>query len=90
MTAVLGYLLLALLGLHGNLFGIDTIYSTVLTLWAFLGQALRDGKEASCQSAVARIVTHQQQAGLPGPTSDRGDYCRARCKSPEATLNPVF
>ncbi|MFV0443206.1 MAG: hypothetical protein ACK5Q5_06520, partial [Planctomycetaceae bacterium] len=31
---------------HGQLFGVGTIYSTVVTLWAFLGQVLRDGKEA--------------------------------------------
>ena len=48
---------------HGNLFGLDSVYSTIVVVWAFLGQVLRDGKEASCQSAVARIVTHQHQQG---------------------------
>ena len=28
---------------HGNLFGMNTIYSTVITVWAFLGQVLREG-----------------------------------------------
>ncbi|MFV0442099.1 MAG: IS4/IS5 family transposase, partial [Planctomycetaceae bacterium] len=65
---------------HGNLFGVGTIYSTVVTLWAFLGQVLRDGKEASCQSAVARIASYQLQTGGDVPTSDTGDYCRARAK----------
>src|SRR5206468_10269454 len=37
---------------HGNLFGLEQIYSTALMVRAFLGQVLRDGKEASCQSAV--------------------------------------
>src|SRR5947207_816557 len=55
---------------HGNLFGCGAIYSTVVTLWAFLGQALRDGKEASCRSAVARVVVHRLQAGLSAPTED--------------------
>jgi len=71
---------------HGNLFGVDSIYSTVLVVWAFLGQVLRDGKEASCQAVVARIVTHQQVAGLAVPTSDTGDYCRAHSKLAEAAL----
>jgi putative transposase len=73
---------------HGNLFG-GTVYSTVVTLWAFLGQALRDGKEASCRSAVAHIVVHQAQAGLPVPTEDTGDYCRARAKLSVAALRDV-
>ena len=74
---------------HGNLFGMNTIYSTVITVWAFLGQVLRDGKEASCQAAVAEIVTHQQVVGLAVPTSDTGDYCRARGKISEAALHDL-
>jgi hypothetical protein len=69
---------------RGNLFGSQQIYSTALMVWAFLGQVLRDGKEASCQSAVARIVTHQHQLGHAVPTSDTGDFCRARAKLSEA------
>ena len=74
---------------HGNLFGMKDVYSTVVTLWAFLGQVLRDGKEASCQSAVANIVTYQQQAELPAPTADTGDFCRARAKLSEAALHDL-
>jgi hypothetical protein len=74
---------------HGNLFGMGSIYSTVVTVWAFLGQVLRDGKEASCQAAVAEIVTHQQMAGLAVPTNDTGDYCRARGKLSEAALHDL-
>ena len=74
---------------HGNLFGMNTIYSTVITVWAFLGQVLRDGKEASCQAAVAEIVTHQQMVGQAVPTSDTGDYCRARSKISEAALHDL-
>jgi putative transposase len=68
---------------HGNLFGEERIYSTALMIWAFLGQVLRDGKEASCQSAVARIVSHQHQLGRAVPTNDTGDFCRARAKLSE-------
>ena len=44
---------------HGNLFGRGTIYSTAMMVWSFLSQVLRDGKEAACQAAVARVVVHQ-------------------------------
>jgi putative transposase len=74
---------------HDNLFGMNSIYSTVITVWAFLSQALQDGKEASCQSAVANIVTHQVQAGRAVPTADTGDYCRARAKLSEAALHEL-
>ncbi len=55
-------------------------YSTVIVVWAFLSQVLKDGKEASCQSAVARIVSHCLEVGVEPPTSDTGDYCKARAK----------
>lgn len=74
---------------HGNLFGVGRIYSTSVVLWSFLGQVLRDGKEASCQAAVARIVAFQEQQGAPVPTSDTGDYCRARDKLSEAALREI-
>jgi len=74
---------------HGNLFGVGAIYSTAVMVWSFLGQVLRDDKEASCQSAVARVVAHQQQRGAEVPTSDTGDFCRARNKLSEAALRDV-
>ena len=74
---------------HGNLFGVGQIYSTVVVLWSFISQALRDGKEASCQAAVARIVVYNQQQGTAVPTSDTGDYCRARNKLSEAALRDL-
>jgi len=74
---------------HGNLFAVGRIYSTAVTLWAFLSQVLRDGKQASCQAAVARVVSHRQQQSLPTPTADTGDYCRARGKLSEAALREL-
>jgi putative transposase len=74
---------------HGNLFGVGTIYSTAVMVWSFLGQVLRDGKEASCQSAVARVVTHCQQQGTATPTADTGDYCKARAKLSEPALHDL-
>lgn len=74
---------------HGNQFGVGAVYSTALMVWSFLGQVLRDGKEASCQAAVARVVVHQQQSGGTVPTSDTGDYCRARAKLSEFALHDL-
>ncbi len=62
------------------LFGLKNIFSTAIVLWAFLGQALRDGKGASCATAVEDIATHMCQIGRPVPCGDTGDYCRARAK----------
>ena len=74
---------------HDNLFGLDTIYSTMTVTWAFLAQVLRDGKEASCQAAVAGIVAWRLQCGLAPPTADTGDYCRGRAKLSEAVLRQL-
>jgi hypothetical protein len=74
---------------HGNLFGVGQIYSAVVVLWSFISQVLRDGKEASCQAAVARIVVYNQEHGDAVPTSDTGDYCRARSKLSEAALRDL-
>lgn len=74
---------------HGNLFGAGRIYSTAVMVWSFLGQVLRDEKEASCQAAVARIVTYSEEQGLAPPTADTGDYCRARAKLSEAALHDL-
>jgi len=74
---------------HDNLFGMSSVYSTVITLWAFLGQVLRDGKEASCQAAVAEIIVYQSLAEQTVPTADTGDYCRARAKLSEEALHDL-
>lgn len=50
---------------------------------------LRDGKEAACQSAVARVVSYCLLAREDPPTSDTGDYCRARAKLSEAALREL-
>ena len=73
----------------GNLFGNGAIYSTSVMVWAFLGQVLRDSKEASCQAAVAFVVSYCLLKDLAVPTSDTGDYCRARAKLSEAALRDL-
>lgn len=74
---------------HENLFGVGSIYSTAVVLWAFLGQVLRDEKEAACQSAVAHIVSFRLLWGLEPPTDDTGNYCRARAKLSAPALQEV-
>jgi len=65
---------------NGALFGQQDIFSTQIVLWAFLAQALRDGKGAACAEAVADIATYMVQTGGRVPSGDTGDYCRARAK----------
>ena len=65
---------------EGGLFAQDDIFSTEITLWAFLSQVLRDGKGAACSAAVADITTYMLQTGRQPPAGDTGDYCRARAK----------
>ncbi|MBM4091955.1 MAG: IS4 family transposase [Planctomycetes bacterium] len=74
---------------HGCLFGRHGIYTAAIMVWSFLSQVLRDGKEASCQAAVARVVSHCQEVGLAAPTSDTGDYCRARAKLSEPAIHAL-
>ena len=74
---------------HGGLFGENGIFSTPIVLWAFLGQVLRDRKEASCKSAVVGIISFCLQVGRTAPTSDTGDYCRARAKLSEPALREL-
>lgn len=74
---------------HGGLFGGYGIYSAAMMVWSFLGQVLRDGKEASCQAAVARVVSYCEHEQIVPPTADTGDYCRARAKLSEAALHEL-
>ena len=74
---------------HDGLFGAHGVYSTAMMVWAFLSQVLRDGKEASCQAAVARVVSYCELTGLDSPTQDTGDYCRARGKLSAAALRDL-
>jgi putative transposase len=74
---------------HGCRFGVRGVYTTALMVWSFLSQVLRDGKEASCQSAVARVVSYCEQQGLAAPTEDTGDYCRARAKLSAGALHEL-
>ena len=53
---------------HDSIFGLHGVYSTAVMVWAFLSQVLRDEKEASCQAAVARVVSYCEFVGVVSPT----------------------
>jgi putative transposase len=74
---------------HGCRFGLHGVYTTAIMVWSFLSQVLRDGKEASCQAAVARVVSYCELQGIDPPTADTGDYCRARAKLSVAALRDL-
>jgi len=71
-------LLREVLGKHKCLFG--GVFHSAIVTWAFLCQVLRDGKDATCQAAVARISTFLIQIGRNAPHANTGDYCYARAK----------
>ena len=72
---------------HDNIFG--RVYTTSIVLWAFLSQVLRDGKEASCRSAVGRIASQLLLRSGRQLDTDTRDYCRARAKLSEAALREL-
>lgn len=74
---------------YGCLFGRRGGYTAPIVVWSFLSQVLRDDKEAACQAAVARVVSHYKEGGMAAPTQDTGDYCRARAKISEAALHEL-
>jgi len=71
-------LLREVLGKHKCLFG--GVFHSAIVTWAFLCQVMRDGKDATCQAAVARISTFLIQIGRNAPHANTGDYCYARAK----------
>jgi putative transposase len=72
---------------HRSCFG--GVFHTAIVIWAFMSQVLRDGKEASCQSAVARIASYLARLGKSVPDSNTGDYCKARRKLSDAALKEL-
>ena len=64
--------------------GDDEVYSTAVTLWAWLSQCLSSSK--SCVAAVARVLVLRVALGLTPCSAATGGYCRARAKLPEPFL----
>ncbi len=59
----------------------DRIFTPLITLWVFLGQAL--AADQSCRAAVARLIAHRASQGLDPCSSETGAYCQARRRLPE-------
>ena len=66
---------------HGSA---SAIFTPLLTLWAFLGQALH--ADHSCRAAVLRVGVLCAALAHPIPASDTAAYCRARSRLPGAAL----
>src|SRR6202167_5860942 len=66
---------------------LDRVFSPVVTLWVFLGQAL--AADPSCRAAVARLIAHRVSRGLKPCSSETGAYCQARARLPERFFSRV-
>src|SRR5438270_898386 len=66
---------------------LDRVFSPVVTLWVFLGQAL--AADQSCRAAVARLAAHRVARGLAPCSSEAGAYCQARKRLPERFVAAV-
>src|SRR4051794_25521347 len=66
---------------------LDRVFSPVVTLWVFLGQAL--AADPSCRAAVARLIAHRVSQGQEPCGSRTGAYCQARKRLPERFFSDV-
>jgi len=66
---------------------LDRVFSPVVTLWVFLGQAL--AADQSCRAAVARLIAHRAARGQEPCSSRTGAYCQARKRLPERFFSAV-
>lgn len=65
----------------------DRIYTPLVTLWVFVGQAL--SQDHSCRAAVARLIAHRLSRGQDACSSKTGAYCQARRRLPEKFFSAV-
>jgi hypothetical protein len=66
---------------------LDRVFSPLVTLWVFLGQAL--AADPSCRAAVARLIAHRASQGQKPCSSQTGAYCQARKRLPERFFSAV-
>jgi hypothetical protein len=62
----------------------DRVFNPVVTLWAFLSQAL--SSDQSCRQTVARVLAYRVVQGEKPCSAETGSYCKARQRLPEALL----
>ena len=67
----------------------EGFYSTAIVVLAFVLQVLADGKSASASAAVSRIAAYFMMKGQPIPSSNTGDYCKARKRLEEKALQEL-
>jgi len=67
-------------------YGENDLWNTGLTLWAFIGQVLQDGKQRSCNAAITNATRYLAERGDQAPSPDSGEYCRARHKLNDQVL----
>ncbi len=53
-----------------NFAWLDRVYSPLVTLWVFLGQAL--SQDHSCRASVARLIAHRVCQGLSPCSAETG------------------
>lgn len=58
------------------------VYTTAVTLWAFLSQVLHAKEQRSCAAAVARVIVLCVALERKPCSDDTGVYCRARARLP--------
>jgi len=63
------------------------IYTTSLTLWAFITQVLSGS--SACVAAVARIAALRFALELPPCSANTGAFCKARARLPEALMREL-
>nr|WP_158261071.1 MULTISPECIES: IS4 family transposase [Pirellulaceae] len=66
---------------------LDRIYTPLVTLWVFLGQAL--SQDHSCRAAVARLIAHRVSRGQRRCSAETSAYCQARKRLPEELFATV-
>ena len=69
--------------------GDDAVYTTPVTLWAFLSQVLFAKEQRSCRAAVARVVVLCVALGREPCSDNTGAYCRARSRLPLALIQKL-
>ena len=62
------------------------VYTTPVTLWAFLSQVLHRNEQRSCLAAVARVIVLCIALGREPCSDNTGAYCRARARLPLALI----
>jgi hypothetical protein len=65
----------------------DRVYTPLMTLWLFLGQAL--SADPSCRAAVARLNADRAARGQRPCSARTGAYCQARQRLPERLVVDV-